>query len=190
MGAVDSMNLRRRVAIASVIILLVCGWAMPQDRGQVTVVLVRHAERAETPVDDPGLNPAGQARAAALVDVARKANVTAIMTTQLLRTRNTAEPTAKALGITPQVLNAGDTRHVQNVAAAIRMHAGKTVLVVGHSNTVPAILEALGVKERASICEMEYDQVFTVKIAADGTASVSRSTYGRETPMDANCRPR
>jgi broad specificity phosphatase PhoE len=171
-----------------VLVLLAYGWLLAQDRGQVTAILVRHAERAETPAEDPGLNAAGQARAATLVDVARKANVTAIITTQLLRTRNTAEPTAKSLGITPEVLNAGDARHAQRVASAIRSHVGKTVLVIGHSNTIPAIMEALGVKESATICEMEYDKVFVVKIAADGTASVTRSTYGRQTPVDANCR--
>jgi phosphohistidine phosphatase SixA len=122
------------------------------------------------------------------VDVARKANVTTIITTQWLRTRNTAAPTAKSLGITPEVLTTGDPNHAQKVAAAVRAHRGQTVLVVGHSNTIPAIIEALGARSPAAICEMEYDKVFLVRVAADGTASVTRSTYGKLTPMDANCR--
>jgi phosphohistidine phosphatase SixA len=184
------LKLRRTAAIAPMLALLAYGWALPQDRGQVTAVLVRHAERAETPVEDPGLSLAGQARATALVDIARTANVTAILTTQLRRTRNTAEPTAKTLGITPEILNAGDPRHAQTVASAIRARMGQAFLVVGHSNTIPAIMAALGVKEPAAICEMEYDKVFVVKIAADGTASATRSTYGRQTPFDSNCQPR
>jgi broad specificity phosphatase PhoE len=186
----NRVKLRRVATIVPVLVLLAYVGALPQDRGQVTAVFVRHAERAETPADDPGLTVAGQARATALVDVARTANVTAIITTQLLRTRNTAEPTAKSLGITPEVLTAGDPRHAQTVASAIRARMGQTVLIIGHSNTIPAIMAALGVKEPAAICEMEYDKVFVVKIAADATASVTRSTYGRQTPMDANCRPR
>jgi phosphohistidine phosphatase SixA len=189
----NPVRFRRNAAIASLLAVLACGQALlqafPQDRGPVTALIVRHAERAETPAEDPGLTAAGQARASALVDVARKANVTAVITTQLLRTRSTAEPTARALRITPEILNTGDPQHAQNVASAVRTHAGHTVLIVGHSNTIPAIIEALGVKDSAAICEMEYDKIFVVTVTADGAASVTRSTYGARTPMDANCRP-
>lgn len=179
----------RNATIAALLALLACGQALPQNRGPVTAILVRHAERAEAPAEDPGLTAAGQARASALVDVARKANVTAIITTQWLRTRNTAAPTAKSLGINPEVLTTADPNHAKTVAAAVRTHAGQTVLVVGHSNTIPAIIEALGARNPGAICEMEYDKVFLLRVAADGTASMTRSTYGRLTPMDANCRP-
>ncbi len=168
--------------------LLLALLVFAQDRGPVTAVIVRHAERADTPADNPGLTPAGQARANALVDVARKADVTAIVTTQLLRTRSTAEPTAKALGITPEVVSSSEPGHVAKVAAAVRAHKGKTVLVVGHSNTIPAIVEALGARDSVAICEMEYDKVFVVKVTADTAASVTRSTYGSPTPVDAGCR--
>jgi len=175
--------------IASMAVLLASGQSRPQNRGPVTALIVRHAERAEKPADDPGLTAAGQARAIALVEVARKAKVTAIITTELLRTRNTAGPTAKSLGITSEVLMTGDPRHAQNVASAVRAHGGQTVLVVGHSNTIPAIIEGLGARNPGAICEMEYDKIFLVKVAANGVASVTRSTYGAGTPMDANCKP-
>jgi broad specificity phosphatase PhoE len=174
--------------MASLLAVLACAQALPQDRRPVTAIVVRHAERAETPSEDPGLSAAGEARADTLVEVSRKANVTAIVTTLLLRTRKTAEPTAKALRITPEVVSSADPGHVQKVAAAVKAHAGKSVLVVGHSNTIPLILGALGVKESVAICEMEYDKIFVVKIPADGTVSMMRSTYGQPTPMDANCR--
>jgi broad specificity phosphatase PhoE len=183
------LRFRHSAAIASLLAVLAYGQALPQDRGQVTALIVRHAERAETPAEDPGLTAAGQARASALVDVARMANVTAVITTQLLRTRSTAEPTARALRITPEVVPSGDPRHAQKVAAAVRTHPGRMVLVVGHSNTIPAIIEALGAKDSGAICEMEYDKIFVVTVTADGAASVTRSTYGARTPMDANCRP-
>jgi broad specificity phosphatase PhoE len=185
----NPLSFRRTAVVASLLAVLAGGQVLPQDRGTVTAIIVRHAERAEAPVEDPGLTAAGQARASALVEVARKANVKAIVTTQLLRTRNTAEPTAKALRITPEVVSSGDPRHAQKVAAAVKTHTGNTVLVVGHSNTIPAILEALGAKDSVAICEMEYDKIFTVTVTAAGAASVTRSTYGVKTPMDANCRP-
>jgi broad specificity phosphatase PhoE len=73
------------------------------------------------------------------------------------------------------------------VAAAVRKHPGETVLVVGHSNTVPAIVEALGAKRPADICDAEFDNLYIVTIAADGTAGVVRSKYGARTPVDAHC---
>src|SRR5688572_14937113 len=68
-----------------------------------TVLLVRHAEKAAQPADDPPLTAEGEARAQALVQVARDAGVTAIVTTQFQRTRLTGAPLAQALGITAEV---------------------------------------------------------------------------------------
>lgn len=184
----NSLSFGRTAAMALMLAALASGQALPQGRA-VTALIVRHAERAETPAQDPGLTTAGHARASALADVARKANVTAIITTELLRTRSTADPAAKSLRITPEVVISGDPRHVQRVADAVRAHAGQTVLVVGHSNTIPAIIRELGGKDSPAICEMEYDKLFVVSLTANGAASVVRSTYGAQTPMDANCRP-
>jgi hypothetical protein len=69
----------------------------------------------------------------------------------------------------------------------IRKHPGKTVLVVGHSNTVPAIVEALGAKRPGAICDSRYDDMFVVIVAGDGKASVVHSTYGEASPRDTTC---
>jgi broad specificity phosphatase PhoE len=143
-----------------------------------TVIIVRHAEKAAAPAADPPLTPAGEARAAALWDAVKDAGVSAIITTQYLRTKGTAQPTAAALSITPTVVNAAGSAHPQDVAAAVKKNAGRTVLVVGHSNTVPAIVEALGAKKPPEICDAEYDNLFIVTLAADGKAGVVRSKFG------------
>jgi phosphohistidine phosphatase SixA len=178
--------LRAMVAVVAISTLSTVA-AGAQARGPMTVVVVRHAEKAATPADDPPLTADGQARAQALLAALRDAHVGAIITTQLLRTRSTAEPTATALGIKPEVVTAGGATHVQNVVAAIRAHVGKTVLVVGHSNTVPAIIEALGAKRPPAICDSVYDDLFIVTIASDGTAGVVRSNYGVRSPPDSSC---
>src|SRR5213078_4827272 len=61
-----------------------------QGRGTTTVILVRHAEKAAAPADDPPLTAAGEARAKDLLDAVRDARVTAIVTTQLVRAKSTA----------------------------------------------------------------------------------------------------
>ena len=152
------------------------------------VMLVRHAEKAAQPAQDPPLSDGGAARAQALVAVARDAGVKAIISTQYLRTRNTVDPTAKALSITPEIVNAGPMpQHAKAVADQVMKHAGATVLVVGHSNTIPAIVGALGAPQPRDLCESEYDQLFVVVIGDGGPPRLIRSRYGAASAEDSSC---
>ena len=152
------------------------------------VILVRHAEKAAQPAQDPPLTDAGSARAQALVAVARDAGVKAIISTQYLRTKNTVAPTATALSITPEIVNAGPMpAHAKAVADQVMKHAGETVLVVGHSNTIPAIVGALGAPQPRDLCDSEYDQVFVVVIGEGGPPRLIRSRYGVANADDAAC---
>jgi broad specificity phosphatase PhoE len=73
------------------------------------------------------------------------------------------------------------------VVTEIRKHQGQTVLVVGHSNTVPAIVEALGAKRPGAICDSRYDDLFVVTIAGDGKANAVHAKYGEPSPRDSTC---
>jgi broad specificity phosphatase PhoE len=161
----------------------------PRTSAPPTVVLlVRHAEKAAQPAQNPPLTNAGAERAKALVAVARDAGVTAIITTQYERTRKTAEPTASALHITPDVVDAGPLpQHAKAVADQVLAHAGGTVLVVGHSNTIPAIVGALGAPQPRDLCDSEYDQLFVVVIGDTGPPRLIRSRYGAPSADDPSC---
>ena len=161
--------------------------AQAQAPGATTVILVRHAEKAAAPRNDPPLTAAGEARAKALLEAVRDAGVTAIITTQYVRTRATAAPTAAALGITPEIVAATGSSHVDDVAATILGHEGQTVLVVGHSNTVPDIIHALGAPA-PQICDAEYDNLFIVVLAPPSPARLIRAKYGARSPAGA-CSP-
>src|SRR5690349_9326855 len=151
------------------------------------VILVRHGEKGTQPPQDPPLSEQGQARAMALAGVARQAGVTAIITTQFERTRKTAEPTAVELKVTPEIVQAGGAAHAKAVADQVMKHAGGTVLVVGHSNTIPAIVGALGAPQPRELCDSEYDQVFTVVLGDVGAPRLIRSRYGPPNVEDATC---
>jgi len=154
------------------------------------VLVVRHAEKAPGTGDVP-LSDAGLARAAAIAVIGKDAGVEAIITTQFARTRQTGLPLATALGITPEVVpaTADLAQHAADVASAVRRHAGQVVLVVGHSNTVPAIVAALGGGTWRDLCEPEYDVLFTVVISPDGPTRTIRSQYGAPTPVGEGCAP-
>jgi broad specificity phosphatase PhoE len=144
------------------------------------IVVVRHADRASNPQDDPPLTAAGVKRAQDLAVVLGNANLNAIITTQLRRTRETAQPIATRLELTaepvelnPQQLDA----HVRDVLAALRKRAGGSVLVVGHSTTVPVLIEALGGPHLPVICETIYDNLF-VLIPTSAKPFLVQSRYG------------
>ena len=127
------------------------------------VVLVRHAEKASTPADDPGLSEAGQRRAEALAALLAGAGVTHILTSDRRRTQDTAAPLARRLGLQPQALATRGGDHLAALVAAVQAQRGGTVLVVGHSNTVPALLSALGGPSGIVICESQHAQMWVLR---------------------------
>lgn len=156
--------------------------------GSQLVVVVRHAEKAEMPKDDVALSERGRARAEALVSALGDAGVDTIITTERRRSIETAAPLAARLHLTPIVVRMADdtNAHAAAVAAAVRQ-GGSVVLVVGHSNTVPAIIQALGGPRVPDICDGQYGLLFTLRVEP-GTARLIRSTYGLPDPMDDECR--
>lgn len=160
--------------LASLLLLLTLagGCASPLTQ----VIVVRHAEKADTSAD-PDLSPAGQARAQALAHAAGKAGVQAIFVTQLRRTRQTAQPLAQQIGLPMVQVAASDTAGL--VQRILTRHAGQVVLVVAHSNTIPQIISALGGPAIEDIGEGDYDNLFIVLRHRKGPARLLHLRYGR-----------
>lgn len=156
-----------------------------------TVILVRHAERAPEPPRDPVLSDAGIRRSHDLAAALRYAGVTAIVSTQFQRTRLTAVPLAAALGIEPRIIMAGGgaTSHADSVASVVRAHGpGEVVLVVGHSNTIPAIVAALGGPRFPDYCENQYSDLVVMQLGGGATPRVIRAHYGApDSPQSSEC---
>ena len=149
-----------------VIVTLLAGlWLLlpAAAHAQKLVFIVRHAERADagmaTPATDPALSAAGEARAARLAAMLSDAGITAIFATEFKRTQDTARPLAAKLGLKVQSTPAANPADV--VAAVKKGHGAEVVLVVGHSNTVPAILKGFGGPD-ITIGDSEYDNLFII----------------------------
>jgi phosphohistidine phosphatase SixA len=163
--------------------------AVADDDGRL-VVLVRHAEKAEEPRADPPLTEAGHARAMALLAATEAAGIDAIIVTPFARTRETAAPVAAARGLTPiEVPVVGSiAAHVEAVAAAVRaVPPGDAVLVVGHSNTIPAIVTALGGPELADLCDSQYSVLYVLSVPSAGPARLVTASYGAADPPVTDC---
>ncbi len=136
------------------------------------VFLVRHAERADdgmmTGGEDPHLSEAGEARARLLAALLADAGITHIHSTDLRRTRETAAPLAAATGLAVLVYEADDLGGF----ARRLMEAPGRHLVVGHSNTTPALVEALGGDPHGGIETMEYDRLYLLRLGGEGAETV------------------
>ncbi len=141
--------------------------------------LVRHAEKGSG--TDPQLTAAGLARAEALRDSLSSKDITRIFVTNYQRTQQTAEPLSVELGIEPIMIYANQTDQLVQQLKAIN---NANVLVVGHSNTIPVIIDSLmRSSQGVTISETDFDNLFKVKISR-GTSVVrrfSRTNYGQPT---------
>jgi len=139
------------------------------------VILLRHAEKEAMAADNPHLNTAGRERAAALKNVVEalttKIPVRAIFTTEFLRTRETAAPLAADLHIVPIATN-GDI-----IDKVLAIHGG-TVVIVGHSNTVPGFIAALGGPAGTVIGDAEFDHLYVVAAPGTPQTKFAALTYG------------
>jgi len=162
------------------LLLPACAGATRDDAG-ATYVIVRHAEKASDTERDPDLSAAGRERARQLARQFANAGLVAVYTTDYRRTRQTVEPSAADHGILP-------TRYdpalpAAEFAARLRhVHPHGTVLVAGHSNTVPDIVAALCACNVEPMPDAEYDRLSTIRIAPDGSATLEIARYGVHAP--------
>ena len=145
--------------LAFVLVAVVAVASVPAHAARA-VIVIRHAEKESQQGDDPDLSIAGEDRAIALTRFLRHDKIDAIFVTEFKRTQKTAEILAQQRGITPVIVKAGETKALVDRIKALPKDA--VVVVVGHSNTVPEILSALGVKDKVAIHEQEFGRVFVV----------------------------
>ena len=162
--------------------------------GAAASFVVRHAEKDTIPHENPPLNPAGRARAESLAVALRDAGITVIVTTQQYRTQQTAAPLATALHITPVSVPIDGRKpeeHVRAVADAVRhaVHAGDVVLVVDHQSTLPGIIAALGAPRPATMCDVEFSNLYVLIPTSTDRMRLARAHYGApDPPHDSSCK--
>jgi phosphohistidine phosphatase SixA len=147
------------------------------------VLVLRHAEKAlpaagtdpaSPQASDPPLSEAGRERAVALAELLAPARPAALFASQYQRAQATLAPLSEACGTGVTVVPAAETAAL--VQALDALPPGSLAIVAGHSNTVPAIVRALGgavagLPAGESLGEADYGRLFAVVRCADGSAS-------------------
>jgi len=76
---------------------------------------------------------------------------------------------------------------MKKLGFARRFALAMTRVAVGYSNTLPAIIEALGAARPTPICDTKYDNLYVVTIAPGKRARLVRAEFGARTPVDSAC---
>jgi len=189
----------KRLAIISMAIglIVICGCIVIFWRGSTTVILVvRHAERNDGESCNPATvkgrpNPilaiTGSARAQALAHVGGEDSIAAIYASEFCRTQQTVQPLASQLGLTVNVVDQyeadGTTVNVNSLIDQIwANNRGQVILVAGHTNTVPVIVERLSGISIAAIDETDFDNLYVIVVPRWwGRTKVVRLKYGAPT---------
>lgn len=126
------------------------------SRPTTTIIVVRHAEQIIDPGNsNPELTPIGQARSLELARVLANAGINAIFATRNGCTQQTVQPLSKALNVPITQVDVKDT---QELIRQIDQHRGETILVSGHSNTVPGIIRGSGWRTSTRHCPKRIRQ--------------------------------
>ena len=156
--------------------LMVVACGDQSDPAEQRIYLVRHAEKMTGP--DPVLTDAGAVRADQLAVRLSDADLEEIHSTDFKRTLLTADPTSKATGLNVELYDPYDLTGFAETLLA----SGKTALVVGHSNTTPELVDALGGTPGEPIVEAtEYDRLYLLTVT-DGVVATEILRYGEPTP--------
>lgn len=162
---------------------------LPACSAQRAIILVRHAEKIADDLNgiDVPLSKAGHERARLLAEMLKDSGITVIYASDTVRTRDTARPTAKVLRLPIKMLDqrnpGGAVKRMQ------RENADDIVLIVGHADTLPALLEGLGYHREIRIPSSDYTNLFVVIPHAGKAPSVIRVGFGEdENQRDASRR--
>ena len=119
-------------------------------------------------VSNADLTSEGSRVALLLVDRFKRDKPRAIYVSRTNRAEQTAAPLARSLGVTPTRYDPADT---PALIAAVSREMG-TVLIVGHSNTVPDIVEQLGGRRPAPLVHEDFGDIWRI----DGSTRATKRT--------------
>jgi phosphohistidine phosphatase SixA len=121
--------------------------------------IVRHSEK-ESSDSNADLNAIGRGRAATFPIILKDIALNGVYSTDRPRTRNTAQPIAAAKGLTTEIY---DAKQQADLLKKLAEQHGKRFFIVGHSNTVPQIVNILrGDDSEKEFSESDYSRLYIV----------------------------
>jgi len=162
-----------RYHLFSLILFTISVTAVAQ--AQEAVFLIRHAEQM-LDVEDPPLTDDGLNRAKAWASIFRDAGIDVIYTSKKIRTKQTGAPIASELNIPLKTMSRRDVSGLVNQVR--KEHGDDVVLIVGHSKTIPKLVEAFVPSTKGPTIEKDdYDNLFVIVPKGENDATILRLRY-------------
>ncbi len=175
-------RLRRRTFFTPLLVPILLGSAalvtlawLYLNMTTTTVILVRHAEKTADAGDDPGLTEEGRARAAGLAEMLSEAGITGLYASEYRRTQQTLQPLAEALGLNVTIVSASEPDRL--VAEVLSEHRGGSVVIAGHSNTLPQLIYLFSGAGAGTIDESDYRGIYVLSLPRFGEKRLTRLRY-------------
>jgi phosphohistidine phosphatase SixA len=171
-----------KLFLLTCILVMLQSCAAPPSNEITTFILVRHAEKVDDGSEDPALMPEGEQRAVDLLNLLKETSVDAIYSTPYQRTRLTVAPLATEKKIPVSEYSAFEELEINRM---IDEHRGGTIVVAGHSDSVPWTANLLTGKETFPAFESEdYNNILIVDVAEPGKAAkVTWLSFGSPAPV-------
>ncbi|MFP8488329.1 SixA phosphatase family protein [Gracilimonas sp. Q87] len=131
---------------------------------ETVLILTRHAEKIKTENQDPSLSEAGKKRTIKLLTLLQNYDtLNAVYSTEYNRTKETAQPVAEYFKLPVTIYNPGELKNLKS--QFLEKHQGETVLIVGHSNTTPDLINVVMGEERVDqFDENDYSNMYIIKL--------------------------
>ncbi len=143
---------------------------------QTTFILVRHAEKADDGTRNPPLNEDGKIRSANLADMLSGQEIAALYSTPFKRTQETLQPIAEMKNL--EVMSYDPYSKGEWLSTLVEKHAGGTVVVSGHSNTIPMLANALlGFETFQQFDESDYTNLIIIVAEKVGKGKLIRLKF-------------
>jgi len=141
-----------------------------EDDAVTTIFLVRHAEKVKDGSEDPALTEEGKLRARRLQSMFQHITFNAVFSTDFERTRETAKPTALANNLDVKIYN---HKAFDELTPLLEEHKGGNILITGHSNSTPTLVNLLiGKEEFTKLDEDQYDRLYVVSLSKSMSKAV------------------
>jgi 2,3-bisphosphoglycerate-dependent phosphoglycerate mutase len=156
------------------LVLTITAWSQEKP-SLTTLVFVRHAEKVDDGTRDPELSEEGKQRVIKLSKLLSNQKIDAVYSTNYKRTRNTVEPIAveHGLSVTPY-----ESFNSSQLTELVNRYKSGTILICGHSNTTPAMINAiLGKQAFKQWADADYGNFIIVTVAATGETGLTSLRY-------------
>lgn len=161
--------------LISLFVLAFCAHTAAQEADISKIILVRHAEKAGDDPRDPSLSEKGKQRAALLAALLKDVPVDAFYATPYKRTTQTLSVLARANDKEVSTYNPSDKN---GISAMIQTGKGKTILIAGHSNTIPPMVNSLIGKDRFPLMDdNDYGKIWILVFKGDELADLTLLNY-------------